>query len=63
MQAVEFTDEMKDAQRRSAIENVLSGWVVRVGGPTSEAATIFNDVVAPIVNVLINDDGIACAIE
>ena len=63
MQLVEFTDEMKAAQRNSAIENVVPGWVERVGGPTSEAAMIFNDVVAPIVKVRINDDGSASATE
>ena len=63
MQLVEFTDEMKAAQRNSAIENVVPGWVERVGGPTSEAATIFNEVVAPIVKVRINDDGTASATE
>ena len=63
MQLVEFTDEMKTAQKRSAIENVVPGWVERVGGPTSEAAIIFNDLVAPIVGVQINDDGSASAIQ
>ena len=63
MQLVEFTDEMKTAQKRSAIENVVPGWVERVGGPTSEAAIIFNDLVAPIVGVRINDDGSASEIE
>ena len=63
MQLVEFTDEMKAAQRASAIENVVPGWVDRVGGPASEAAMIFNEVVAPIVKVRINDDGTASATE
>ena len=63
MQEVEFTPEMKAAQRQSAIENVVPGWVERVGGPTSEAAVIFNDIVAPIVKVKINPDGTASATE
>ena len=63
MTEVPFTDEMKAAQRQSAIENVVPGWVERVGGPTSEAAVIFNDVVAPIVKVQINPDGTASATE
>ena len=63
MQEVPFTPEMKAAQRQSAIENVVPGWVERVGGPTSEAAIIFNDVVAPIVKVKINPDGTASATE
>ena len=63
MQLVEFTDEMKTAQRQSAIQNVVPGWVDRVGGPTSEGAVIFNDLVAPIVKVQINADGTASAIE
>ena len=63
MQEVPFTPEMKAAQRQSAIENVVPGWVERVGGPTSEAAVIFNDVVAPIVKVKINPDGTASATE
>ncbi len=63
MQLVEFTPEMKAAQRQSAIANVVPGWVERVGGPTSEAALIFNDVVAPIVKVRINADGTASATD
>ena len=63
MVKVPFTPEMKAAQRQSAIENVVPGWVDRVGGPTSEAAVIFNDVVAPIVKVKINPDGTASATE
>ena len=63
MKLVEFTPEMKAAQRQSAIQNVVPGWVDRVGGPTSEAAVIFNELVAPIVKVTINADGTASAIE
>ncbi len=63
MKLVEFTEEMKDAQRQSAIQNVVPGWVDRVGGPTAEASVIFNNLVAPIVNVRINPDGTASAIE
>ena len=63
MQEVPFTPEMKAAQRQSAIENVVPGWVERVGGPSSEAAVIFNDVVAPIVKVKINPDGTASGTE
>ena len=63
MQLVEFSDEMKAAQRQSAIQNVVPGWVERVGGPTSEGAVIFNDLVAPIVKVEINADGTASSIE
>ena len=63
MQLVEFTDDMKAAQRQSAIAHVVPGWVERVGGPTSEAAVIFNDLVAPIVKVRINPDGTASATE
>ena len=63
MVEIEFTDEMKEAQRQSAIQNVVPGWVDRVGGPTSEGAVIFNELVAPIVNVQINTDGTASATE
>ena len=63
MKLVEFTEEMKDAQRQSAIQNVVPGWVDRVGGPTAEASVIFNNLVAPIVNVRINPDGTASATE
>ena len=63
MALVEFTPEMQAAQRKSAIENVVPGWVERVGGATSEAAIIFNEVVAPIVKVKINADGTASATE
>ena len=63
MKLVEFTDEMQNAQRQSAIQNVVPGWVDRVGGPTSEAAVLFNELVAPIVKVEINADGSASATE
>lgn len=63
MELVEFTDEMKAAQRQSAIDRVVPGWVARVGGPDSEAAQIFNELVAPIVKVTINEDGSASGTE
>ena len=63
MELVEFTDEMKAAQRQSAIDRVVPGWVARVGGPDSEAAQIFNELVAPIVKVRINSDGSASGTE
>ena len=63
MELVEFADDLKEAQRRSAIENVVPQWVERVGGPTSETAMLYNEVVAPIVKVQINPDGTASATE
>ena len=63
MELIEFTDEIKAAQRQSAIENVVPGWVERVGGANSDAAILYNEVVAPIVKVQINADGSASAIE
>ena len=63
MELVEFSPEMKAAQRQSAIDRVVPGWVDRVGGADSEAAQIFNELVAPIVKVRINADGSASAIE
>ncbi len=63
LELVDFSDDIKMAQTRSAIENVVPGWVNRIGGPTSETALLYNEVVAPIVGVRINDDGTASAIE
>ena len=63
MTEVTFTPEMQEAQRTSAIQNVVPGWVERVGGPTSEGAMIFNELVAPIVKVQINADGSASSTE
>lgn len=63
MELIEFSEDIRAAQRQSAIQNVVPGWVDRVGGANSDAAILYNEVVAPIVKVQINADGTASAIE
>ena len=57
MEHLEFTPEVVDGLKQAALDNVLPGWVTRVGGPESEGAALFNEKVGPIVEVLINSDG------
>ena len=59
MEYIEFNDELKEAMRQAAILRVLPNWIERAGGPTSEAATIYNEKVAPILRVRVLADGSA----
>jgi hypothetical protein len=36
---------------------VLPNWIKRVGGPDTEIVRVFNEKIAPIVGLKINDDG------
>lgn len=53
----EFTPEMQEAIRQTAIDSSLPNWVDRVGGPDTEEVRIFNEKVGPIVGMRINPDG------
>ena len=53
----DFTPEMKQRIRESAIEIVLPNWVGRVGGPDTFEVEVFNEKVGPIVGMRINPDG------
>jgi len=59
MEHIPFTPEVSEALRQVALNNVVPGWISRVGGPESEGARLFNAKVAPIVNVVVNPDGTA----
>ena len=61
MEFVEFSQELKDALKQAAIDVVIPNWVDRNGGPGSEAVTMFNDLVGPIVGVTIDANGKAIA--
>ena len=53
----DFTPEMRDAIRNTAIDSSLPNWVDRVGGVDTEEVIIFNEKVGPIVGMKINPDG------
>jgi len=57
MEFVEFSQELKDAFKQASINVVIPNWVDRNGGPGSEAVTMFNDLVGPIVGVTIQANG------
>ncbi|MCH7735929.1 MAG: TRAP transporter substrate-binding protein DctP [Chloroflexi bacterium] len=57
MEFVEFSQELKDALRQASIDVVIPNWVNRNGGPGSEAVTMFNDLVGPIIGVTIDSNG------
>jgi len=61
MEFVEFSQELKDALKQASIDVVIPNWVDRNGGPGSEAVTMFNDLVGPIVGVTIDANGKAIA--
>jgi TRAP-type C4-dicarboxylate transport system substrate-binding protein len=61
MEFVEFSQELKDALKQASIDVVIPYWVQRNGGPGSEAVTMFNDLVGPIVGVTIDSNGKAVA--
>ena len=57
MEFIEFTDEIKALLKKAAMEEVVPAWVDRVGGPTSDAVKLYNDLVAPILGVTIDANG------
>ncbi len=57
MEHVPFSQELKDALKQASIDVVIPNWVDRNGGPRSEAVTMFNDLVGPIVGVTIDSNG------
>ena len=59
MEHVPFTPELVAALKQAAIDVVIPNWVDRSGGPTSDAAVMFNEFVGPIIDVKINADGSA----
>jgi len=61
MEFVEFSQELKDALRQASLDVVIPNWVDRNGGPTSEAVSMFNELVGPIIGVTIDSNGKAIA--
>ena len=58
LEFIQFTDEMKEVQKNIAVPiNVLPNWIKRVGGPDTDIVRLFNEKIAPIVGLKINDDG------
>ena len=58
LEYIEFTPEMKEIQANKAVPiHVLPNWIKRVGGPDTEIVRLFNEKIAPIVGLKINDDG------
>jgi TRAP-type C4-dicarboxylate transport system substrate-binding protein len=58
LEFIPFTDEMKEIQANKAVPiHVLPNWIKRVGGPDTEIVRLFNEKIAPIVGLKINDDG------
>ena len=57
-----FTPEMREAIRETAINSSLPNWVGRVGGVDTEEVRIFNEKVGPIVGMRINPDGTASSV-
>jgi TRAP-type C4-dicarboxylate transport system substrate-binding protein len=58
LEHIEFTPEMKEIQANKAVPiHVLPNWIKRVGGPDTDIVRLFNEKIAPIVGLKINDDG------
>ena len=53
----ELSLEMHEALFQAHLNSALPRWVERAGGPDAEAVHLFNEAIAPIVNVSINPDG------
>ena len=60
---INLTPEIKEMMRTAALSTVLPNWVQRGGGAASDAVTLFNQKIAPIVKVEITEDGEAREIE
>ena len=57
MIVVEFSDELQAQSDKAVLENVLPGWINRVGDLDHPIIDIFNEKVAPVVGIRIEDDG------
>ena len=57
MEHIPFTPEVAAGVRQAVLNNVVPGWVSRVGGPDSEGTKLYNEKVAPIVGVRVTSDG------
>lgn len=58
---IEFSEELKPARKQASIDVVIPNWVNRNSGPDSEAVSMFNGFVRPLIGVKINADGSASA--
>ena len=59
-----FSEEIRTFMfEEVALKKVVPQWVNRVGGPDTEAVTLFNKTVGPVAGILINPDGSASLIE
>ena len=54
---VPFSDELQALSDQAVLNNVLPGWIRRVGGMEDPIFDIFNEKVAPVVNIRIEADG------
>ncbi len=52
-----LSPEVHDAIFQANLDSVLPRWLERAGGPHSEAVRIFNEIIGPIIDVQIYEDG------
>ena len=57
LELVLFTDELEAQSQATVTENVIPGWLRRLGGPGEPAVALFNEKVGPWVGLKINPDG------
>ena len=57
LELVLFTDELEAQSQATVTENVIPGWLRRLGGADKPAVALFNDKVGPWVGLKINPDG------
>ena len=54
---VEFSPEIMAQSRNSLINNVIPGWISRLGGADHPIISVFNEKIGPMVGLRINPDG------
>ena len=54
---VPFSEELQALSDQAVLNNVVPGWINRVGNLEDPIFDIFNEKVAPVVNIRIEDDG------
>ena len=52
-----FSDELQDLSDQAVLNNVVPGWINRVGDMSDPIFDIFNEKITPIVGIRIEDDG------
>ena len=55
--SLSFSDELQYQSRQAALNQVIPGWIARVGDMQNPIFDVFNEKISPIVGIFIEEDG------